>query len=437
MAKLELNLRQKLNLTTQLITSIEIMQLNSVELHSFLEQESEDNVFIDYDSLFEDSSFREYIKKNTYNTHSPPSKDDDIPDIQDFTSFEPTLKDILLEQLGTSKLKDDDYLIGKLIVYNIDDDGYFKSDLSEISSIFKVSDDYVLSILRKIQEFEPIGIGARNLSECLLMQIDTSDIKLVNIIKFHLNDILKNNLDKIAISQKISIDELKNYISKIKSLNPKPASGYRTNNNDSIYIYPDIFVDINDGKLEVTVKESITNLRINDYYLNLMDTAIDDDVRAYLKKKLSKTIFLIESIEKRRKTIQKVANEIVNLQKDFFLNNAPLKPMSLKDIANLSDLSESTVSRITKNKYIQTKKGIYSLKYFFSSHINTLDDDISKDFVLNKINEIVSNENPKKPLSDQKITDILNAIGIDIKRRTVAKYRDELNIAVAKNRKNF
>lgn len=437
MAKLELNLKQKLNLTTQLITSIEIMQLNSVELHSFLEQESEDNVFIDYDSLFEDASFREYIKKNSYNTYSPPSKDDDIPEIQDFTSYEPTLKDILLEQLGTSKLKDDDYLIGKLIIYHIDDDGYFKSDLSEISSIFKVSDDYVLSILKKIQEFEPIGVGARNLSECLLMQVDKNDTKLVNIIKFHLNDILKNNLDKISIAQKISIDDLKKYISKIKSLSPKPASGYRTNNNAAVYIYPDIFVDINSGKLEVTVKESITNLRINDYYLNLMDTAIDDEVRAYLKKKLSKTVFLIESIEKRRKTIEKVANEIVNLQKDFFLNNSPLKPMSLKDIANLTNLSESTVSRITKNKYIQTKKGIYSLKYFFSSHINTSDNDISKDFVLNKINEIISNENPKKPLSDQKITDILNAIGIGIKRRTVAKYRDELNIAPAKNRKNF
>lgn len=437
MPKIELSLKQKLNLTTELITSIEIMQLNSLELQAFLQKESEDNVFIDYDSLFDDKSFRNYIKKSNYDTSYYYNQDNEDIDIQDYTSYQTTLKDFLLEQLGVLKLNDYEYFIGRLIINHIDDKGYFKPNIEDISKDFNINPKYILPILKKIQNFEPRGIAARTIEECLLLQVEKSDITLRNIIKYHLDDIYKNNLNKISKAQEISIEELNRCISKLKKLNPIPSSGYNTSNDTNIYIQPDIIVEMENENFEISLKENQYNLKINDYYLNMLDTINDEETKNYLKSKLSKTIFLIESIEKRKNTILKVSSEIIRYQEEFFLKNFPLKPMTLKDIANLTDLSESTISRVTKNKYIQINKKLYPLKHFFSSHINSSNDNVSKDFVMNKIKDTISNENPKKPLSDQKITDILNVLGIDIRRRTVSKYRDELNIQPAKNRKKY
>ena len=344
----------------------------------------------------------------------------------------------MFEQLGTLPLNELELSIGMAIIHNIDDDGYFRIDIKEISDVVNADDILILSVLKKIQSFEPLGVGARNLKECLLLQIDQTDELLFNIINYHLDDIYKNNLDKIAVSQNIELDTLKEYVKKIKTLNPKPSRGYKTDNNyDTLYIYPDIFVDVVGDSLTVRLKDSVSNVHINEHYLNMLDSDIDNNTRIYLKQKLSRTMFLIESIEKRRRTIQKVADKIVEVQKEFFLNNSPLKPMGLKDISQLAQISESTVSRATKNKYIQTPKGIYELKYFFSSHISASNEDVSKDSVCKHIKDIVSKENPQKPLSDQKITDILNAMGIDIERRTVSKYREELNIPITKSRKKY
>ena len=440
MTKLDLNLKQKLNLTTNLITSIEIIALNSIELYSFLEKESEDNVFIDYDAFFEDKMFRDYIRQNNkrYEDYSLNNSENEDIEIQDSVKYEPTLKDVLFEQLGTLSLSELELSIGMAIIHNIDDDGYFRIDIKEISDVVNADDILILSVLKKIQSFEPLGVGARNLKECLLLQIDQTDELLFNIINYHLDDIYKNNFDKIAVSQNIELDTLKEYVKKIKALNPKPSRGYKTDNNyDTLYIYPDIFVDVVGDSLTVRLKDSVSNVHINEHYLNMLDSDIDNNTRIYLKQKLSRTMFLIESIEKRRRTIQKVADKIVEVQKEFFLNNSPLKPMGLKDISQLAQISESTVSRATKNKYIQTPKGIYELKYFFSSHISTSNEDVSKDSVCKHIKDIISKENPQKPLSDQKITDILNAMGIDIKRRTVSKYREELNIPITKSRKKY
>ena len=208
MTKLDLTLKQKLNLTTNLITSIEIIALNSIELYSFLEKESEDNVFIDYDAFFEDKMFRDYIRQNNkrYEDYSFNNSENEDIEIQDSVKYEPTLKDVLFEQLGTLPLSELELSIGMAIIHNIDDDGYFRIDIKEISDVVNADDILILSVLKKIQSFEPLGVGARNLKECLLLQIDQTDELLFNIINYHLDDIYKNNLDKIAVSQNIELD---------------------------------------------------------------------------------------------------------------------------------------------------------------------------------------------------------------------------------------
>ncbi|SHH41320.1 RNA polymerase, sigma 54 subunit, RpoN/SigL [Anaerosphaera aminiphila DSM 21120] len=436
---LKLNQSQQLNLTTELIQAIGIMELNLVELEDFLMRESEENIYVDYKPKSEDDRVVKFLKENRKDREDfYEAPVDEENSYEKYVSSEVLLVDILMEQLNTLKLTESERIIGTFLVENIDDDGYLKLNLNEAADMLNVDVHDVFYILKKIWTFEPRGIGARNLKECLILQTEENGKVLRAIIENHLEDISKNRINKIAKSLNISIEDTLYYIEEVKKLNPKPGSGYVTSSEPTPYIRPEIFVNIVDGELVVEIEESSSsNVTINKYYLNMLETDIDEDTRNYLNTKLSRTMFLLKSIEQRRENISKVSNELVNRQKDFFLKDSSLKPMTLKDIADTLGISESTVSRVTKNKYLQCKKGVFPLKYFFSTSIGTKDGKVSRDYIEKIIIDIIDEEDKSKPLSDQSITDIVNKKGININRRTVAKYRSELNIASASFRRRF
>ena len=302
MQNLELTLKQKLNISNKIITTLQIMTLNILELQSFLEKESEDNVFIDYDCFFEDKLFRNYIK-NKVNKEKFVFEKEDIEDIEK-DRYEPTLTEILLEQLGTFVLDEEEKNIGEIIIYSLDKDGYLRDNIDEIADITHQDVKKIKKILKIIQTFEPVGIGARNLQECLLLQ--TQDDFVKKIIKNYMEDIYKNNINKIAKNEKKDIEFVKNALEYIKKLNPRPASGYKINKYETNYIYPDIILDIKGDDIKINIKENISNIHANEYYLKLLDTDIDYDTRQYLKKKLTRTMMIIEGIEKRKQTMEKI-----------------------------------------------------------------------------------------------------------------------------------
>lgn len=433
MQNLELTLKQKLNISNKIITTLQIMTLNILELQSFLEKESEDNVFIDYDCFFEDKLFRNYIKNKVHKEKFVLEKED-IEDIEK-DRYEPTLTEILLEQLGTFVLDEEEKNIGEIIIYSLDKDGYLRDNIDEIADITHQDVKKIKKILKIIQTFEPVGIGARNLQECLLLQ--TQDDFVKKIIKNYMEDIYKNNINKIAKNEKKDIEFVKNVLEYIKKLNPRPASGYKINKYETNYIYPDIILDIKGDYIKINIKENISNIHANEYYLKLLDTDIDDDTRQYLKKKLTRTMMIIEGIEKRKQTMEKIANIIIEKQKRHILYDEPLENLQVKDIANMLNISNSTVSRAIRHKYLQTPKHMYKLKNLLSLSSKSNSNNISKDYIMSKIRNIISLENKQKPLSDEKITDMLIQQDINIKRRTVAKYRDEMGIKIAKMRKLY
>lgn len=433
MQNLELTLKQKLNISNKIITTLQIMTLNILELQSFLEKESEDNVFIDYDCFFEDKLFRNYIKNKVHKEKFVLEKED-IEDIEK-DRYEPTLTEILLEQLGTFVLDEEEKNIGEIIIYSLDKDGYLRDNIDEIADITHQDVKKIKKILKIIQTFEPVGIGARNLQECLLLQ--TQDDFVKKIIKNYMEDIYKNNINKIAKNEKKDIEFVKNVLEYIKKLNPRPASGYKINKYETNYIYPDIILDIKGDDIKINIKENISNIHANEYYLKLLDTDIDDDTRQYLKKKLTRTMMIIEGIEKRKQTMEKIANIIIEKQKRHILYDEPLENLQVKDIANMLNISNSTVSRAIRHKYLQTPKHMYKLKNLLSLSSKSNSNNISKDYIMSKIRNIISLENKQKPLSDEKITDMLIQQDINIKRRTVAKYRDEMGIKIAKMRKLY
>ena len=282
MNNLELSLKQRLSISNKIITSLEIMSLNIMELSSFLEKESEENVFIDYDSFFEDKLFREYIKNDNNIIEKDYITDDEEIEIIDKDRYEPTLIEVLLEQLGTSDLTEEEYVVGELIIHSLDHDGYMRDDLGYIAEIVHTDVATVEKVLGVIKTFEPVGIGAVNLQECLILQLGEDEVLVRRIIQNNINDIYRNNLDKIAKKENISIEEVKEVFEKIKKLNPRPSIGYKTNNYETMYVYPDIFVEFVSGDIKVSLKDTTSNIHANKYYLSLLDKNIEDETKTYL-----------------------------------------------------------------------------------------------------------------------------------------------------------
>lgn len=443
---------QKLTMTPELIQAIRILQFNTQELDSFVQEELLENPVLEIDGKRKDDKtvdidIQERIKEDYNDEESykqwERSSDREEYSYEQFVSKEETLEDSLLLQLTFSKLEGYDLKIGRYIVEAIDENGYLTVPVEQIAAIFKTDSGKIDDILDVIQNFEPVGVGARNLKECLVIQLAAKgllDEVTEYIILNHLEDLGNNKLNKIAKAVGIPVTQVQMVCDLIRTLEPKPGRSFAVGESVK-YIVPDVFVEKMDGEYVVTNNESsIPHIMVSPYYNALAKEAKnDEELSKYITDKFNSALWLIKSIEQRKRTIYNVAAAVVKHQKEFFdKGNKYLKTLTLKEVAESIGMHESTVSRSVNGKYMQTPRGVFEIKYFFSGGITGQDGTgVSSNSIKTIIKEIIDGENPSKPYSDQDIVGILSGKGIEISRRTVAKYREGMNILSSSKRRRY
>lgn len=480
--KQQQELKQTQRLSPLQMQVIKLVELNSVEVEDRIKQEIEDNPALEVsdsgpageeeenNDVPEDILSQEEIILGDY------ASEDDIPDyrlngsdrknetnIVEISYYDDkSLSDSLQEQIGLLQLDDQRQLIAEYIIGNLDESGYLQRDLQSISDdlLFQqqieVSPLQMEDVLYEIQDLEPAGVGARNLRECLLLQLgryaSTPAVEHAKVIlSDYFDEFSRKHYEKIIRQMNITQDELRDAIREITSLNPKPGNALggtlQTAMNN---ITPDFIVDSYNGEVSIQLNNSnVPSLQINRSFSEMLkgynenkESMSNDDKQAilFMKQKVDSAKWFIDAVKQRQNTLQRTMEAIVNLQYDFFLteDETQLKPMILKDVAERTGFDISTVSRVSNSKYVQTNTGIYPLKFFFSEAMQTnTGEDISSREVKLILKESIDNENPVKPLTDDQLTKILNEKGYVIARRTVAKYREQLNIPVARLRKKI
>ncbi len=473
-----MNLSQSLVITPQLQQAIKLLQMSRMELETAVRSELEENPILEEAELLKEEDvlrtkevaeelgsseagdsteanvqdpqkqdefeWESYIEQNQKPPQSGMAGSEEIMNYENVITAAQTLHDHLYWQVKMNGFSEEEQLIADALIGAIDDDGYIKVPLEQLAEEEKMDLGMLEDTLSLIHEFDPPGVGARDLKECLLIQAkhleeDTND--LVSLINNHLKDLEKKNYEAIARGLNREVSEVVEMCKIIYAMEPKPGRAFMT--NDTHYVTPDVYVyKVGDDYVVSLNEDGLPRLKISNFYKNMLKGGRTggDKTQDYIQEKLRSAVWLIKSIHQRQRTIYKVAESIVKHQKEFFEKGGSfLKPMVLRDIANDIGMHESTVSRVTTSKYVHTPQGIYELKYFFNSGINATDggDALASESVKIKIKDLVGKEDPKNPLSDQKIVEMLKTDGIQIARRTVAKYRDMLKILPSSQRKKF
>ncbi|WP_422484329.1 RNA polymerase factor sigma-54 [Gudongella sp. DL1XJH-153] len=450
---LTLEQSQKLIMTPELRQAIQLLQYTSLELNSYLKKEMEENPLLELEAPLEDNQSMETLKEEkdidwkefleSYDDISYRSEVDRNKkeySFENFVSYTPSLKDFLIEQLNMISLGVAEYRIADYIIQNINSNGYLDASISDMASQLEVSEEEVEVVLAVIQVFEPYGVGARSLKECLLIQIrEEKDYLLKRIINDHLEDIASNKIGKIAKELEVSTEKVQEYVDAIRCLEPKPGRTFRGDGEDTRYITPDASIEEIDGEYVIFINDVTgPRLSINKYYRSLLKDGGDTETTEFLQDKLNSAMWLIKSIEQRRQTLYKVVESILKYQKEFLIHGEKrLVPLTLKDVAEDIQMHESTISRATNGKYVQTPRGVFELKYFFTTGLSGESGEVSATSVKSIIKGIIDTEDQKKPLSDQHISNILKERGMEVSRRTIAKYRDELKIPSSSRRRRY
>ena len=389
--------------------------------------------------------WREYLETYSNNwqesTPSSPDNDDDHRSALENTSIRrSSIEDHLMWQLRMSSLEEDDQRVGAAIIYNLNDDGYLEVPLEELATQLEVPVDRLERILQRIQRFDPPGAGARNLRECLLIQLTNLGMEeslAARIVRDHLDLLEKHRYNEIAKLLGVNVEFVGQAAKIIAELEPKPGRDY--GGEEPTYVVPDVYISkIGEDYIVSLNREAVPRLRLAGYYQRVLnDASVAAETREYLQERLRSARWLVKSIYQRQQTIFKVANSIVKFQRAFFDHGiSHLRPLVLKDVAEDIGMHESTISRATANKYAHTPQGIFELKFFFTSGVKgSSGEDVSAETVKEKIRVMVEAEEPKNPLSDQAIAEMLRAKQINIARRTVAKYRQAMGILPSANRK--
>jgi RNA polymerase sigma-54 factor len=476
-----LELRQSLKLTQQLIMTpqlqqaIKLLQLSRIELVNAITEELQENPLLeeksyqeepeseavteiddmkvkvgtqevtgekdgredfDWDSYLEDygpmgvTYSREYVER---------------PSMENMVTRGSSLSDHLLWQLNLSRFTETEKRVGRQIIGNLDSNGYLAATLEEVASIEKVDTNFVENVLKRIHEFDPPGIAARDLQECLLSQVKLiggSNSLIERIIQENLKELETKNYNNIAKRQKVILNDVLEAVQVINKLDPKPGRLY--NDEAPQYITPDVFVFKVGDEYRIALNEDgLPRLKVSNLYKEILGSVAGNsegkNCKEYIKERLQSATWLIKSIQQRQKTIYKVTESLVKYQREFFDKGINyLKPMVLRDIADDVEMHESTISRVTANKYMHTPRGIFELKYFFNSGINrTNGDSIASESVKEAIKKIIDNEDTIKPYNDSQLVDILEKSGISIARRTVAKYREMMGVLPSSKRKKY
>ncbi len=468
--RLDLRLAQKLILTPQLQLAIKLLQMTQIELSQLLDQELIENPMLEEsteepetDDTFERDSVIESEDENTelplgnilkfgvdeyFDERSSDGRDlgyfspgmEDQPSFELFHAKKTSLHEHLLWQLRMSDADIEIRKTAEILIGNIDEDGFLRITDEEIASVTEASPETVKKARVLIQDFDPSGVGARDLKECLLLQIKSLGLcgtLVEKIIANNLEDIYKNKYGLIAKLYEITTEDVAAAIKIIKGLEPRPGRSFSS--DETVYIIPDVYIFMTDGEYQITLNdEGIPKLRLNNSYrqILLQKELISKEDRNFLKERMRAAIELMKSLDQRNKTIYKVSESLLAFQREFFDSGVKyLKPLTLRDIAADIKMHESTISRVTSNKFLACSQGVFSFKYFFSSSISSVGGDVSSTSVKDMIKQIVMSEDTANPLSDKAIVDKLMEIDIKIARRTVAKYRDELKIPQQSRRK--
>ena len=466
--KLHTKLVQKLILTPSLQQAIKLLPMSTLELSELLNQEMVENPMLEEvpteelqpaeatqekqeekkpdtekGDTWDDQDYEYFFGDYLDDGYRPrtPTEIKELPPIENTLSSSASLADHLLWQL--SMQTDDPVVrdIGEAIIGNLDDDGYLVATVDELAAMGPWSVEEVERALGLIHSLDPVGVAARDLQECLLLQLrhhGYAGTPAERIVTEHMRLLQNHQIPELARKLGISIDELKQHVELIRQLDPKPGS--RHNPSQSQYVIPDVYVvKVEDQYVAVLNEEGLPQLRISPVYRRLLDKGSEntDETRAYVKDKFRSALWLIKSVEQRQKTIHKVATSIINFQRDFLDHGIEyLRPLVLRDVASDIGMHESTVSRVVTNKYMHTPQGVFEMKYFFHSGIaSSYGEAVSSVTIKQRIRKIIEQEDPRKPLSDSKIVNILQREGLELARRTIAKYREELKIPTSNQRK--
>ena len=465
--KMNLNLKmsQKLVMTPMLQQAIKLLPLARLELAQLVRQEIIENPVLEEILEEEVDSFDEKNNddEDSFSDSTQDSQEQEIdwdsyfqnnvdqgmsadslaerPSIEATYKKEASLSDHLFWQLNLTIDSDVDKFIGSCIIGNIQKDGYLGAELSEIAEISQTDESNVERVLKIIQKFEPLGVAARSLQECLMIQAHELPEKnplVEKLIEKYLDRLEDRFLPKVAAELKTDLDEVLDALHILRKFNPKPGIAFNSEAID--YIAADLVVIKTDTGYDVSLNdEGVPDIKINAFYQNLLKNTKEGQTKEYLEDKYRSALWLIKSIDQRRQTIYKVGKSIVKLQKSFLDHGLPyLQPMVLKDVAKDIEMHESTVSRITTNKYIDTPQGLFELKFFFHSGIKSyMGNNLSSIRVKNMIKEVVAEEDGNSPLTDDQMVQVLMRKNAKIARRTITKYRKELNIPPASKRRKF
>jgi len=495
---LQLKIGQHLTMTPQLQQAIRLLQLSTLDLQQEIQEALESNPLLEVEDeqepvdelrnesrerqeatderhaseSTEDENWDENALEERWNDEIPrelatdsnwddtfqhqstpgPARDDDW-EPGDNDSAEDSLQDHLLWQLNLTPMSDTDRMVALALVDAVDPDGYLRTDIGEVLEHFRQSEpqlfaeaepEEIEAVLHRLQQFDPPGVCARDLSECLQLQLrqlpDTTPMlrEALRLVRDHLNLLGSHDYRTLMRRMRLKEDTLQQVISLIQSLNPKP--GTSISSEQSEYVIPDVIVRKIQGQWNVSLNaDASPKLRINTDYADLIRRADNSADNTYLKNHLQEARWFLKSLLSRNETLLKVATEIVARQIDFFEEGEEgMKPMVLHDIAEAVEMHESTISRVTTQKYMHTPRGIFELKYFFSSHVSTSDGGAASSTAIRAlIKKLISAESTAKPLSDSKIADLLKEQGFNVARRTVAKYREAMNIPPSNERKRL
>jgi len=469
---LELKLGQRLALTPQLQQAIKLLQLSSLELRVELREAMEQNPLLeeaddqqaeaepdagahdngqaaaDPETPYSNEGYDGYEGPESpalYAPTQPRSHDDSAFDIDQRNSAPESLRDHLEEQVGLTPFSETDQAIAAVIIDAVNDDGYLSCELEEIKQTLDMDADIdeIEAVLHQIQNYDPVGVGARNLRECLLIQLNQLDENTpgrelaIRIVSDHLERLGTRDLAHLRKLTGSSEDRLREAVDVIQSLNPRPGTAVATSTPD--YVIPDLFVTReHDGWRVELNPEALPRVRVNELYNNIARDKKAAD-HQYIQSQLQEARWFVKSLENRNDTLLRVGREIVKRQHAFLeQGETAMKPMILSDLADSLELHESTISRATTNKYMLTPRGVFELKYFFSTALSTASgDQTSATAIQWRIRKLINEEPSRKPHSDSKLTRILNEEGINVARRTVAKYRESLNIPPSSQRKSL
>lgn len=470
--RLDLRLSQKLILTPQLQQAIKLLQMPQLELAQTLNQELIENPFLE--EVTEEPETEEYSAEEPeipvpsddtelpleslitfgideyFDERSSDGRDlgyfsqgvEEQPSHELFYAKKPDLYDHLLWQLRLCTAHDEVRRVAEIVIGNIDDDGYLRATPDELAAAAGTDIDITEAAISLVHSFDPSGIGARDLKECLLLQINVLNLGgtlIQKIVENNMEDLQKKRYANIAKQYNSPMDDIITAIKIIESLEPRPAVNFSS--AETNYIVPDVFIDKTDDGYQIILNEDgMPRLRLNSAYRKLLlrKEMLTKEERDFLKEKLRLAIELIKSLDQRNRTIYKVSESILKFQMDFFETGVQnLRPLNLKDVAEDISMHESTISRVTSNKFLACNHGVFGFRFFFSSAIQSDFGEVSSTSVKELIKKAVAEEDTQKPMSDQMITDKLKGQNINIARRTVAKYREELKIPPQNQRKRY